>query len=233
MRQLGECGSARAWGLGPGAGMGGPLRLTCPLPHLAGYLGYSSGFSLSCMMFFLIAVSHPPPGFREGAGLSGQPGSGGQLQTSGSARGFTVTSQDPCLALMPSSSPCPLSTTHLGHLQKVPRALPAVPQCDQRDKQRQPHGDRQRRGRAAGQDGGRGILHPKLLHAKHSGCSRPGEGQQAWGECRPGESVGLVRGVACPDTESVFLQTAYTIPIMAFAFVCHPEVLPIYTELKE
>uniref|UniRef100_A0A670YLF2 Solute carrier family 38 member 3 n=1 Tax=Pseudonaja textilis TaxID=8673 RepID=A0A670YLF2_PSETE len=26
--------------------------------------------------------------------------------------------------------------------------------------------------------------------------------------------------------------TAYTIPIMAFAFVCHPEVLPIYTELK-
>uniref|UniRef100_A0A6Q2YPU7 Amino acid transporter transmembrane domain-containing protein n=1 Tax=Esox lucius TaxID=8010 RepID=A0A6Q2YPU7_ESOLU len=28
-------------------------------------------------------------------------------------------------------------------------------------------------------------------------------------------------------------QTAYTIPILAFAFVCHPEVLPIYTELKK
>uniref|UniRef100_A0A4W3JIA6 Solute carrier family 38 member 4 n=1 Tax=Callorhinchus milii TaxID=7868 RepID=A0A4W3JIA6_CALMI len=27
-------------------------------------------------------------------------------------------------------------------------------------------------------------------------------------------------------------QTAYTIPILAFAFVCHPEVLPIYSELK-
>ncbi|KAK7878459.1 hypothetical protein WMY93_030996 [Mugilogobius chulae] len=27
--------------------------------------------------------------------------------------------------------------------------------------------------------------------------------------------------------------TAYTIPILAFAFVCHPEVLPIYTELRE
>uniref|UniRef100_A0A8C5EHR4 Sodium-coupled neutral amino acid transporter 3-like n=1 Tax=Gouania willdenowi TaxID=441366 RepID=A0A8C5EHR4_GOUWI len=27
-------------------------------------------------------------------------------------------------------------------------------------------------------------------------------------------------------------QTAYTIPILAFAFVCHPEVLPIYTELS-
>lgn len=28
-------------------------------------------------------------------------------------------------------------------------------------------------------------------------------------------------------------QMFYTVPIMAFAFVCHPEVLPIYTELKE
>uniref|UniRef100_A0A672ZWU7 Solute carrier family 38 member 5b n=1 Tax=Sphaeramia orbicularis TaxID=375764 RepID=A0A672ZWU7_9TELE len=30
----------------------------------------------------------------------------------------------------------------------------------------------------------------------------------------------------------IYLQTAYTIPILAFAFVCHPEVLPIYTELS-
>lgn len=37
----------------------------------------------------------------------------------------------------------------------------------------------------------------------------------------------------CPDMVPVSPQTAYTIPIMAFAFVCHPEVLPIYTELKE
>ncbi|XP_035390155.1 sodium-coupled neutral amino acid transporter 4 [Electrophorus electricus] len=28
-------------------------------------------------------------------------------------------------------------------------------------------------------------------------------------------------------------QTAYTIPILAFAFVCHPEVLPIFSELKD
>ncbi|XP_030639953.1 sodium-coupled neutral amino acid transporter 5-like [Chanos chanos] len=27
-------------------------------------------------------------------------------------------------------------------------------------------------------------------------------------------------------------KSAYTIPILAFAFVCHPEVLPIYTELR-
>uniref|UniRef100_A0A3P8TQX3 Solute carrier family 38 member 3a n=1 Tax=Amphiprion percula TaxID=161767 RepID=A0A3P8TQX3_AMPPE len=33
-------------------------------------------------------------------------------------------------------------------------------------------------------------------------------------------------------TSSCFLSTAYTIPILAFAFVCHPEVLPIYTELR-
>lgn len=30
-----------------------------PRAHFAGYLGYSSGFSLSCMVFFLIAVSRP------------------------------------------------------------------------------------------------------------------------------------------------------------------------------
>uniref|UniRef100_A0A673MF24 Sodium-coupled neutral amino acid transporter 3-like n=1 Tax=Sinocyclocheilus rhinocerous TaxID=307959 RepID=A0A673MF24_9TELE len=30
----------------------------------------------------------------------------------------------------------------------------------------------------------------------------------------------------------VVFQTAYTVPILAFAFVCHPEVLPIYTELR-
>ncbi|XP_048865513.1 sodium-coupled neutral amino acid transporter 4 [Brienomyrus brachyistius] len=28
-------------------------------------------------------------------------------------------------------------------------------------------------------------------------------------------------------------QTAYAVPILAFAFVCHPEVLPIYSELKD
>uniref|UniRef100_A0A674AS37 Solute carrier family 38 member 3a n=1 Tax=Salmo trutta TaxID=8032 RepID=A0A674AS37_SALTR len=36
----------------------------------------------------------------------------------------------------------------------------------------------------------------------------------------------------CNERSSIFFQTAYTIPILAFAFVCHPEVLPIYTELK-
>uniref|UniRef100_A0A6Q2X9D7 Amino acid transporter transmembrane domain-containing protein n=1 Tax=Esox lucius TaxID=8010 RepID=A0A6Q2X9D7_ESOLU len=35
-----------------------------------------------------------------------------------------------------------------------------------------------------------------------------------------------------PKLITINTQTAYTIPILAFAFVCHPEVLPIYTELK-
>ncbi|XP_023661292.1 sodium-coupled neutral amino acid transporter 3 [Paramormyrops kingsleyae] len=35
-----------------------------------------------------------------------------------------------------------------------------------------------------------------------------------------------------PRMFTVNSQTAYTIPILAFAFVCHPEVLPIYTELR-
>ncbi|XP_030632415.1 sodium-coupled neutral amino acid transporter 3 [Chanos chanos] len=35
-----------------------------------------------------------------------------------------------------------------------------------------------------------------------------------------------------PRMFTINTQTAYTIPIMAFAFVCHPEVLPIYTELR-
>uniref|UniRef100_A0A8D3DFN9 Solute carrier family 38 member 3b n=1 Tax=Scophthalmus maximus TaxID=52904 RepID=A0A8D3DFN9_SCOMX len=36
-----------------------------------------------------------------------------------------------------------------------------------------------------------------------------------------------------PRMFTINSQTAYTIPILAFAFVCHPEVLPIYTELRK
>uniref|UniRef100_W5NAY7 Solute carrier family 38 member 5 n=1 Tax=Lepisosteus oculatus TaxID=7918 RepID=W5NAY7_LEPOC len=57
--------------------------------------------------------------------------------------------------------------------------------------------------------------------------------QQSGGAVRPP----LVCGPSLVErTMTVFfpfdLQTAYTIPILAFAFVCHPEVLPIYTELR-
>uniref|UniRef100_A0A8C2ZKW6 Solute carrier family 38 member 4 n=1 Tax=Cyclopterus lumpus TaxID=8103 RepID=A0A8C2ZKW6_CYCLU len=45
-------------------------------------------------------------------------------------------------------------------------------------------------------------------------------------------------GLYSPMTLNIFCtlfspQTAYTVPILAFAFVCHPEVLPIYSELKD
>ncbi|KAK5934093.1 hypothetical protein CgunFtcFv8_014517 [Champsocephalus gunnari] len=44
---------------------------------------------------------------------------------------------------------------------------------------------------------------------------------------------GLVHEDDCtPRLFKLNSQTAYTIPILAFAFVCHPEVLPIYTELR-
>uniref|UniRef100_A0AAR2IRQ8 Amino acid transporter transmembrane domain-containing protein n=1 Tax=Pygocentrus nattereri TaxID=42514 RepID=A0AAR2IRQ8_PYGNA len=36
----------------------------------------------------------------------------------------------------------------------------------------------------------------------------------------------------CPTYTPITLTHSYTIPILAFAFVCHPEVLPIYTELR-
>ncbi|XP_068104700.1 sodium-coupled neutral amino acid transporter 5 [Hyperolius riggenbachi] len=35
-----------------------------------------------------------------------------------------------------------------------------------------------------------------------------------------------------PKLFTVNTESAYSIPIVAFAFVCHPEVLPIYTELR-
>uniref|UniRef100_A0A8C8I430 Amino acid transporter transmembrane domain-containing protein n=1 Tax=Oncorhynchus tshawytscha TaxID=74940 RepID=A0A8C8I430_ONCTS len=36
-----------------------------------------------------------------------------------------------------------------------------------------------------------------------------------------------------PQSLVLSLQTAYTVPILAFSFVCHPEILPIYSELKD
>ncbi|XP_074861081.1 sodium-coupled neutral amino acid transporter 3 isoform X2 [Carettochelys insculpta] len=101
-----------------------------------GYLGYASGFSLSCMVFFLISVTY---------------------------KSFQI--------------PCPLP----------------------------------------GQDGNAtGNLSLSQIQASSPALQLP----------------------AAEDACSASLftlnsQTAYTIPIMAFAFVCHPEVLPIYTELKD
>lgn len=62
------------------------IILPLALMRQLGYLGYSSGFSLSCMVFFLIAVSHPPcwagksRGLRESCQREGA-GSLGKLDT--------------------------------------------------------------------------------------------------------------------------------------------------------
>uniref|UniRef100_A0A8D0AKR1 Solute carrier family 38 member 4 n=1 Tax=Sander lucioperca TaxID=283035 RepID=A0A8D0AKR1_SANLU len=46
--------------------------------------------------------------------------------------------------------------------------------------------------------------------------------------------IDFSRSDMCTPKYFVFnSQTAYTVPILAFAFVCHPEVLPIYSELKD
>ncbi|KAM4821533.1 sodium-coupled neutral amino acid transporter 3 isoform 1-T5 [Thomomys bottae] len=109
--------------------------LPLALMRQLGYLGYSSGFSLSCMVFFLIAVIY---------------------------KKFQV--------------PCPL-----------PLSL----------------------------NGTSNFSHVEMIEEK------------------PQLQEDLEAAAFCtPNYFTLNSQTAYTIPIMAFAFVCHPEVLPIYTELK-
>ncbi|XP_035594638.1 sodium-coupled neutral amino acid transporter 5-like isoform X1 [Oncorhynchus keta] len=108
-----------------------PLSL---MRHL-GYLGYTSGFSLSCMVFFLISVIY---------------------------KKFNI--------------PCPLEkiTSQDNHLVSV-----------------------------LGES-----------HDNHSFVSSDMDFCEA-------------------QSFTINMKTAYTIPILAFAFVCHPEVLPIYTELRD
>ncbi|XP_028853744.1 sodium-coupled neutral amino acid transporter 3-like isoform X2 [Denticeps clupeoides] len=48
----------------------------------------------------------------------------------------------------------------------------------------------------------------------------------------PGGAHDEIDPACTPRMFNINTQTAYTIPILAFAFVCHPEVLPIYTELR-
>uniref|UniRef100_A0A8K9WP13 Solute carrier family 38 member 5a n=1 Tax=Oncorhynchus mykiss TaxID=8022 RepID=A0A8K9WP13_ONCMY len=113
-----------------------PLSL---MRHL-GYLGYTSGFSLSCMVFFLISVIY---------------------------KKFNI--------------PCPLEeiTSHSNH------SAYALMES---------HGNHS-------------FVTPAYVNSDVDFCE--------------------------PQLFTINTQTAYTIPILAFAFVCHPEVLPIYTELQD
>ncbi|KAF7693476.1 sodium-coupled neutral amino acid transporter 3a isoform X2 [Silurus meridionalis] len=112
------------------------IILPLALMKQLGYLGYTSGFSLSCMVFFLIAVIY---------------------------KKFQVS--------------CPFSDFSFN------RTL---------------------------------ALNSSGVVMEHSGVTMTPEDNPS----------------CTPYMFNLNIQTAYTIPILAFAFVCHPEVLPIYTELR-
>ncbi|XP_016317480.1 sodium-coupled neutral amino acid transporter 3-like isoform X2 [Sinocyclocheilus anshuiensis] len=58
-------------------------------------------------------------------------------------------------------------------------------------------------------------------------------GEHSYNKTVPTESIyNSTDGMCEAKLITINPQTAFTIPIIAFAFVCHPEVLPIYTELK-
>ncbi|KAG8005784.1 Sodium-coupled neutral amino acid transporter 4 [Nibea albiflora] len=134
-----------------------------------GYLGYTSGFSLSCMVFFLGVVIYKK-------------------------------TQLPC--------PLPFFYHHSSNLSMNGSDLPG--------------------------------LYPSLNSSAHMDFSRADVSPAAIGSHDAHHSTG-VHFQPHPDEEEMCTpkyfvfnsQTAYTVPILAFAFVCHPEVLPIYSELKD
>ncbi|KAM8820651.1 S38A4 protein, partial [Eudromia elegans] len=140
-----------------------------------GYLGYTSGFSLSCMVFFVSVVIYkkfqvpcPLPVMEQGAG-----------------NWTTINSTVPMhLVMLPNES---LNSGVNFMMDNTAGQMPGLEES--RD------------------------TFPKsgVEFEAHSDSSDM---------CRPKYFVFNSR-------------TAYAIPILAFAFVCHPEVLPIYSELKD
>uniref|UniRef100_A0A1A8KJY4 Solute carrier family 38, member 4 n=1 Tax=Nothobranchius kuhntae TaxID=321403 RepID=A0A1A8KJY4_NOTKU len=147
------------------------LGVILPLSLLKnlGYLGYTSGFSLSCMVFFLTAVIYKKT----------------QL-------------------------PCPLPffygpSSNLSMNSSDMSGLYAL------------------RNTSTQMDFSRADVSPVI----HSSQNTPHSTGVRF-EPHPSDEE------MCTPKYFVFnSQTAYTIPILAFAFVCHPEVLPIYSELKD
>ncbi|XP_061583289.1 sodium-coupled neutral amino acid transporter 3 isoform X2 [Cololabis saira] len=117
----------------------GGIILPLALMKQLGYLGYSSGFSLSCMVFFLISVS-----FKK----------------------FQI--------------PCPFEEYSANHTATL-----------------------------------LSLNASNHIHEYSNGVALESDDSHC-----------------IPRMFTMNTQTAYTIPILAFAFVCHPEVLPIYTELR-
>ncbi|XP_061922276.1 sodium-coupled neutral amino acid transporter 4-like [Entelurus aequoreus] len=132
-----------------------------------GYLGYTSGFSLSCMVFFLGVLIYKK-------------------------------TQLPC--------PLPFLDSPAANLSMNASHMPGAYAAHNRSAQ---------------MDFSRADVSPAVTHAAHASTS-------VHFEPHPEDED------ACTPKYFVFnSQTAYTVPILAFAFVCHPEVLPIYSELKD
>ncbi|XP_058512000.1 sodium-coupled neutral amino acid transporter 4 isoform X2 [Ochotona princeps] len=135
-----------------------------------GYLGYTSGFSLSCMVFFVSVVIYKK--FQIPCPLPNLGPSAGNLTFNGTAVAHVV--------LLPNGS----ESTNVNFLVDLTQHGPA-----------------------------------ELTESQARGSGMEFEAQSD-SKCQPKYFVFNSR-------------TAYAIPILAFAFVCHPEVLPIYSELKD
>ncbi|XP_044136322.1 sodium-coupled neutral amino acid transporter 4 isoform X2 [Bufo gargarizans] len=134
-----------------------------------GYLGYTSGFSLSCMVFFVSAVIYKK-------------------------------TQIPC--------PLPMLDQHPGNFTNSTNHLPPF------------------------------MMQNYTLSSGVNfmmDYTQEGTGLNEHKDNNHGSGVEFEAHTddKCQPKYFVFnSQTAYAIPILAFAFVCHPEVLPIYSELK-
>ncbi|XP_057174916.1 sodium-coupled neutral amino acid transporter 4 isoform X1 [Ursus arctos] len=152
------------------------LGIILPLSLLKnlGYLGYTSGFSLTCMVFFVSVVIY---------------------------KKFQI----PC--------PLPVLDHNVGNLtlnNTLPVHLVMLPNNSE----------------SSGVNFMMDYTHqnPAGLDENQAKSSLHGTGveYEAHGDDK------------CQPKYFVFnSRTAYAIPILAFAFVCHPEVLPIYSELKD
>uniref|UniRef100_A0A8C3G1J2 Solute carrier family 38 member 4 n=1 Tax=Cyclopterus lumpus TaxID=8103 RepID=A0A8C3G1J2_CYCLU len=146
----------------------GILELTPAFCH-TGYLGYTSGFSLCCMVFFLCVMIYKK-------------------------------TQLPC--------PLPFFYHHSSNLSMNGSDMSGLYSP---------------RNSTAHMDFSRADVSPAVLGSPDAHSST---GVHV--EARPEDEE------MCTPKYFVFnSQTAYTVPILAFAFVCHPEVLPIYSELKD
>lgn len=77
----------------------------------------------------------------------------------------------------------------------------------------------------------RGRLHSKILCLQLSGT-------HLWAQPLPGDLKYWRNKTESQDRQGfkradLFPQTVYAVPILTFAFVCHPAILPMYEELKE